>query len=338
MPSSPIRSASAPRAGSWERTDSRARWAAGDEAVRVDGLRVLGVARKGGVPHLGGRSQRFGVPEALGLRRQFGVLACHRFHRGDLVQAEAQQVRLLGAFPGPGGDLLQLDGDRAEPAVGRAVLLQRDGDRVPGVPVEGLPLPGGPQQPLLVGLAVHGDQVVRELAEQPHGHGAAAHVGPRAALGGHGAADQQGAVVELGPGLLGAQGGRCVRAHDEAALDDRGLGPDPYEGRVGTTAEQQPEAGDDHRLARAGLAGHRGETGRQLDHRVVDDPERPYPHLLKHGTTIPRFHGCHATSPAPSFPNGCAIRVPYGMPGARANGAPHANRTPAARTSRRAGP
>lgn len=309
MPSSPIRSASAPRAGSWERTDSSARWAAGDEHVRVDGLRVLGVARERGVRQLRRRGQRFGVSEPLRLGREFGVLAYHRFHGRDLVQPEAEQVRLLGPFPGPGGDLLQLDGDGAEPAVGRAVLLQRDGDGVPGVPVEGLPLPGGAQQPLLVGLPVYGDQVVGELGEQADGHGAAADVGARASFGRHGPADQQGAVVELGPGLLGAYGGGGVGAHDDAALDHRGLGPDPHQGRVGATAEQQPEAGDDHRLARAGLAGHRGESGRQLDHRVVDDPERPYPHLLKHGTTIPRFHGCHVTSPAPSSPNACAINA-----------------------------
>ncbi len=117
------------------------------------------------------------MPEPLGLRRQFGVLAGHRFHGRDLFQPEAQQVRLLGPLPGPGGDLLQLDGDRAEPTVGRAVLLQGDGDGVPGVPVEGLPLPGRAQQSLLVGLPVYGDQVVRELAEQADGHGAAADVG-----------------------------------------------------------------------------------------------------------------------------------------------------------------
>src|SRR5690606_20780668 len=42
---------------------------------------------------------------------------------------------------------------------------------------------------------------------------------------------------------------------------------------VGPAAEQQPETGDDHRLARAGLTGDHVEARRKLQHGFVDDTE-----------------------------------------------------------------
>lgn len=51
------------------------------------------------------------------------------------------------------------------------------GDGVSRVPVEGLPLPRGPQQSLLVGLAVHGDQIVRQLGQYAHRHRTPADMG-----------------------------------------------------------------------------------------------------------------------------------------------------------------
>ncbi|MET3987810.1 hypothetical protein ABIC27_005712 [Streptomyces sp. PvR034] len=288
----------------------------------------------------GGRrgGQGFGVAEPLGLGGQLDVLAGQRLHGRDLLQAEAQQVRLLGPLPGPGGDRVQFAGHRPQPPVGGRVLLQRDRHRVTGVPVEGLALARGAHQALLVGLPVDGDQVVRQLAEQADGHRAAAHVGSGTSLRGDRTADQQGAVVQLGPGLLGPQRGGSARAQHDPALDDRGLGPDPYERRVGPSAEQEPEARDDHRLARTGLARHRGETGRQLDHRVVDDSERPYPHLLKHAPDDTEV------SRAP-----CAVPAATALGRARSDehvrasrcgrpsGAPRATPTPGGRTSRRGG-
>src|SRR5690606_9404374 len=54
-------------------------------------------------------------------------------------------------------------------------------------------------------------------------------------------------------------------------------------GGVRTRAEQQAEAGDDHGLARAGLAGHGGETGAERQHGVIDDAETADAHLVDHG-------------------------------------------------------
>lgn len=124
-------------------------------------------------------------------------------------------------------------------------------------------------------------------------------MGPGAALRGNGTADEQDAVVQLGPRLLGPPGRRGARGHTDPAFDDRRLRAHPYEGRVRAPAQQQAQAGDHHRLARAGLTRHRGESGRQLDHRVVDDPERPYPHLLQHGHDLTRSRTRCATAPAP---------------------------------------
>ncbi len=270
-----------------------------DERGGVHGLGVLGRARERGVRERGGGGEGLGVPEPLGLGGQFGVLAGQRGDGLDLFEAEAQQIGLLGAFPGPGGDLVQLGGDGPQPPVRLAVGRERHRDGLARVPVERAALPGGLEQALLVGLAVDGDEFVRELGEQPDGHGAPAEVGPGAPLGRDGTADEQDPLVQLGPGLLGAHGGGRARGHADPPLDHGRGRADPYERRVGPSAEQQPQTGHDHGLARTGLTGHRGEAGRQLDHSVVDDPERPYPHLLQHAPDHTRFPWSDATSPRP---------------------------------------
>ncbi|CAM5740374.1 hypothetical protein SHIRM173S_06517 [Streptomyces hirsutus] len=152
--------------------------------------------------------QGLGVPEPFGLLRQFHVLAGAGLHAGDLVEPEAQHVGLLGPFTRAGGELLEFRGDGPQPLVRPRVLGERPGDRVARVPVERLPLPGLLEEPLLVGLPVHRHQVVGDLGEEPHGHAPPAQVGPGTPLGGNGTADQQRPVVELGPGLSRACGGR----------------------------------------------------------------------------------------------------------------------------------
>ncbi len=180
--------------------------------------------------------------------------------------------------------------------MGGGVLGERYGDRVPGVAVQGLALPGRTQEALLVGLAVHGDQVVGQLRQQADRYGAAAHVGARTALGGERTADQQRAVVQLRARLLGPYGSGGPGADADPALHDRRLGADPHQGGVGAPAEQQAEAGDDHGLARARLAGHRREARGKLDNGVVNDTQGPDPHLLQHGYDLTRSGGRPATA------------------------------------------
>ena len=128
-----------------------------------------------------------------------------------------------------------------------------------------------------------GHEVVAEFGEQPDGHGASADMGAGAALGGDRTAHEELAVLEFGARLARAARRRCVRRHDYPPLHHGGLGARAYERRVGAPAEQQPEAGDDHGLARSGLTGHRGEAGGELDDGVVDHAQGPDPHLLQHG-------------------------------------------------------
>ena len=73
-----------------------------------------------------------------------------------------------------------------------------------GKAVEGGPLLRRPQQAQLIGLPMHGDQVLAERPEQPDRHAPATQMRPRAALYRHRAAGQQRAVVvALRAGLEG---------------------------------------------------------------------------------------------------------------------------------------
>ncbi len=271
----------------------------GEQGARVHRVRLGGVAREGGVRLGGGGGEGVGVAEALGLGGELGVLARDRLGGGDLVQPEAEQVRLLGALAGPGGQLLQRRGDLPQRAVDPPVAGQRPGDGLARVAVQRAALAGGAQQALLVGLAVHGDQLLAEFGEQPDRHGPAADVGARAPLGGDRPADQQRTVVQLGPRLQGAGGRRGPGGQPDPPLHHGPVGAAPHQPGVGPATEQQPEAGHHHGLARTCFARHRCEARCQFDHRVIDDAKIPYPHLVQHGDDLTRFHPHRATSPGP---------------------------------------
>ena len=102
----------------------------------------------------------------------------------DLLQAEPQQVGLLRALARPRGQLLQALGDVAVPAVGGDVAAQRLGHLVAREPVERGALPPGLEQALLVGLAVHGDEVVGDVDEHRDRDLTAAEMGARSSLRG----------------------------------------------------------------------------------------------------------------------------------------------------------
>ena len=191
---------------------------------------------------LGRGAQRVAVPQPLGLGGELDVLAGLRVDRLDLVEPEAQQVGLLPARA-PGVVAARRSGlDGAQPARRRRGSGER-GDRRRRRSGRARRAAGRAEQPLLVGLAVHGDEVARRGRQAPHRHGPAAEVGPAAALGRDGAGEEQRVVVELRPGL--------ARAAAAAARGlDRRPGPRPARAvvpvrtssGVGARPEQQPEA------------------------------------------------------------------------------------------------
>ncbi len=100
----------------------------------------------------------------------------------------------------------------------------------PAERVEDLAVLVGALEAPLVGLPVHGDEVLGEVGEHPDRRGPAADVGPRAAVALHGA-DEDEAVGGVGAGLLGAQQGRVPGRQGDVALDHRAGGPGPHERR-----------------------------------------------------------------------------------------------------------
>ena len=156
--------------------------------------------------------------------------------------------------------------------------MLRPGERVQRAPL----VPGGPQ-PHLVGLAVHGHQRVGELGEHRHGDAVAAEEGARPAGGGHGAQRHEAAVVvQLRARVPRALGDRGAGLEHETALGHRTLGPDAHHGGVGASAQDQREPAEHHGLARAGLAGDRGQPGRERYLGPLDHAEVPDPQLLDH--------------------------------------------------------
>ena len=154
--------------------------------------------------------------------------------------------------------------------------------RVTAEPVEGRALGPGLQEAVLVGLAVHGDQRLGDLGQRGHGHRGSADPGARAPLGRDVAGQHDLVVLDLAPGLLHGVAEAGQRPRRDDPLDPRLPGAGAHGAGVGAAAEQQPEGGDDHRLAGTGLTGDHGQPGAELERRGVDDAERADPQLLKH--------------------------------------------------------
>ncbi len=219
------------------------------------------------------------MPEPLGLGGQGEVLVRLRVDPLDLGQAEAQQLGLARPLGGVALEVVQLCGPGLPlgpqlPVPRELALVLRPGERVQRAPL----VPRGPQ-PHLVGLAVHGDQRVGELGEHRHRYAPAAEEGARPPGRGHRAHRHETAVVvQLGARVAGPLGDRGTALEHEAPLGHRTRRPDAHHGGVGASAQDQREATEHHRLARAGLARDRGQPGRErhlgpLDHAEVLDPQ-----------------------------------------------------------------
>ena len=119
-------------------------------------------------------TKRLGVSQPPLLDLELLVLAGTRLHLGDLVEPVLQQVELAGPFLGVGAELVESRLHGAQARERRAVLPHHLAERCAGERVERLPLRRGPEQPVLVGLAVHRDELVGDLGQQRRRHGGSA--------------------------------------------------------------------------------------------------------------------------------------------------------------------
>ncbi|OUD93361.1 hypothetical protein CMMCAS05_06085 [Clavibacter michiganensis subsp. michiganensis] len=268
---------------------------------------VRGVEHGGGVGHLAGRvlgrhelmGGGCGRPQVLEVREpvdalaQLLVLARLRRHGLDRVDRDAQLLGLTRACVLLRDEAVELGARRLPAAEHLLVLAEHGRERRTGEPVERLPLGGGRPQAHLVGLPVHHHELLADLREQRRRSPAAPDRRAAAALGRELARDDELAAravaerVDVSPGVAHALGHGPVGRDDPAPLDDRALAPLPHGARVGARAEQQAQRGDDHGLARAGLAGDGREAGPERQRGLADHPEVADGDLLNHGRSAP---------------------------------------------------
>ena len=178
----------------------------------------------------------------------------------DLLDLVAQQVDLAGPGAGVAAERARAR-RRARATAARALAVARE--RVErgraGEPVERAALDRGIEQRLVRVLAVQVDERAPGLGELRHRRQAAVDVGAAAAVARH---DTRRARVSS-----------PVSGSHEAALDPRLGRAVAHEAGVGAAADEQLERLDEQGLARAGLAGDRGEPAPSDQVEVGDDPE-----------------------------------------------------------------
>ena len=174
-----------------------------------------------------------------------------------------------------------------------------------GIAVECAPLLGRAGEPLLVGLPMHRDQPLGELAEDAHRRRRAADIGPRAPRRADRSAQHQRAVVvDLAAGVGDPGGHWRVGADQEPPVDTGRIGAAAHPGRIGTIAEQQQQAGHDHGLSGAGLAGDDREPRGEWKNRIVDHPETTDAELFEHVPQASRSHLVSVTQSGPVIRRG----------------------------------
>ena len=132
------------------------------------------------------------------------------------------------------------------------------------------PVPG-PGQALVRVLSVKVDRPLTQFGERGDGREPPVGVGARPAVGGNHPRHDV-----------------LVVAHDEPTLDTSLVGTGSHHRRVGTTADQQTDRLDEHRLAGAGLPGEDGEPWRDDEVEVLDDTEVLDVQLAQHSRHRPQ--------------------------------------------------
>ena len=218
-----------------------------------------------GLPGLLGRgAEGVGEPEPGLLPRQRLVLARLGADRLDLGEPEPQLVGLPGPVPGRRDHLGELGLGRGEAVVEVGVLREQAGDVVAAEPVQRLALCPRLEQPVLVGLSVDGDEGFGELGEDRDRDRGAADEGPRAALGGDVAGQDDAVVLDLATGVLHRAGEVVGRRRPDDALDPGGPRAGAHRAAVGAATQDQAEGGDEHGLAGTGLTGDDGQARAEL--------------------------------------------------------------------------
>ncbi len=246
------------------------------------GVRLLSV-RGQRLPGLLGRgAEGVGEAEPGLLPRQRVVLARLGSDRLDLGEPEPQLVGLPGPVAGRGDHLGELGLGGGEAGVEVGVLRQQAGDVVAGEPVQRFALRPRLEQPVLVGLSVDGDQGLGNLGQDRDRDRGAADEGPRSALGGDVAGQDDAIVLDLAAGVLHRVGEVVRGRRPDDALDPGGSSAGAHRAAVGAATQDQAEGGDEHGLAGTGLTGDDGQSRAELEGRRIDDPEGSDPDLLKH--------------------------------------------------------
>jgi hypothetical protein len=159
-----------------------------------------------GVGGAGGGTQPLGVAEPFVLDAQVGVLSGPRVDRLDLVEAELEDLDLAGPVARLGAQVLQLAAQLDEGVEELLVVRERRGERRSAELVEQCAVLVCLAEPPLVGLPMHRDEVLPDLAQHPHGGRPAADVRAGASFG-RDRADQHQPVDEVGAGFFRAHRG-----------------------------------------------------------------------------------------------------------------------------------
>ncbi len=117
--------------------------------------------------------QAIGMGEPFLLREQVAVLAVSGRQPLDLTEPEPQRIGLHGALTRLRRDLLELTVHLMVQAVGALIFGEHHDKLGTRVTVQRLTLPARLEQLLLVGLAVHGNQIIGEVGKQADGNRAA---------------------------------------------------------------------------------------------------------------------------------------------------------------------
>ena len=140
------------------------------------------------------------------------------------------------------------------------------------------------------------DELLPDLTENADGSGTPTDERAAAALLRDRPTEKQLSPVEIAASVTNPIGDGTIVGDQPLALDDRRIGARPDRRGIRAFTEQQPEGGDDHRLARTGFAGDGCKTRPERQSRFADDTEVADRDLFDHERWL--------SSPWPTSPPG----------------------------------